>query len=106
MSRTWKTRPLKVSMWDSSYKKIKMKAYHDHRNGACDLPDNYKDDRVNSWPNSNWYRMACSWGFVYTGRSTCACPGCSWCRPEYKRAGVKGEMREALRLYNAGYEVD
>ena len=78
MSRTDKTRPYYVRLFDSE--DLTKVPHHRHETGECDLPETF-DDTVQN-PNSN-----CFYDFFYTGTSLCSCDWCTgkpWLRASSK----------------------
>ncbi|NUP73396.1 MAG: hypothetical protein HOQ07_01880 [Sinomonas sp.] len=41
MSRTDKTQPFRIRLWDGTLRRV---AVHDHRDGVCDLPSTVRED--------------------------------------------------------------
>ena len=52
MSRTEKTNPFIVRLWDGSLTRV---AHHDHATGSCDLPASVAEHLV------NWNKTRCRW---------------------------------------------
>ncbi|MBB3049399.1 hypothetical protein FHS23_000394 [Prauserella isguenensis] len=74
MSRTDKTQPFRVRLWDGSLRGV---AVHDHRDGVCDLPGTLKEDLKHVAGNGGSVaRGSCFWDLRYTGTRPCCCPLC------------------------------
>ncbi|MCA4132659.1 hypothetical protein [Arthrobacter sp. M4] len=74
MSRTDKTQPFRVRLWDGTLRRV---AVHDHRDGICDLPANVQEDRRQVVTNGGFLpNRSCHWEFQYTGSKTCCCSVC------------------------------
>lgn len=85
MSRTDKTQPFHVRLWDGTLHRV---AVHDHRDGICDLPADLAEDLNQIDLNGGFMpRDACHWEFHYTGVRTC---GCDLCRDA---DGLRDERR-------------
>lgn len=110
MSRTDKTDPLDVKMWDRFNKGIGIEENHDHSKGECDLPKTYQEYRKRSWPNKDWFKYNCAWTWTYLGKHVCCCSLCHknhW--TEDKAAdnnSSRMELRDMVKLYNAGQPLD
>lgn len=101
MSKTFKTRPLYVRIFDRKDNGVKRKAVHQHEGGReCDLPN--PDVKSNLAHNEDpaLYRK-CYWNWSYNGRGVCGCPQCTR-KYEHKeenrhfRRGAKKEIEQAL----------
>lgn len=73
MSRTEKTQPFLIRLWDGTLRRI---AVHDHRDGICDLPATVNEDLERVEPRGSMARGSCHWELHYTGTRTCCCPLC------------------------------
>ena len=86
MSRTWKTRPMQVRLWDD----LEKVAYHVCKRSAdCDLPKSLKQNLLQTGPGH------CKWLFTYTGVNVCACQMC------YGQDWLKLSKRADRRRVNA-----
>lgn len=70
MSKTDKTRPFHVKLWDDE-SNIEKVAVHDHRFNDCTLPTSLPEHVA------SFSVAGCYWEFWYTGVRTCACSMCS-----------------------------
>lgn len=68
MSKTWKTRPLKVRMGDKNDHGVDISEHHDHRHGECDLPDSHLDDDTGH---------KCFYTYEYNGHGLHSCSLCT-----------------------------
>ena len=110
MSRTEKTQPFRVRLWDGTLHRV---AVHDHRDGICDLPATVHEDleQVEDTVGS-MARGSCHWEFQYTGTRTCCCPLChdaDGLRDERRadRHRNRRELAELLKLTRHGRrEID
>lgn len=102
MSRTEKTQPFDVQLWDGTLRKV---AVHDHRDGICDLPDSLIADRAAPRIYSA-YVGNCRWDFDFTGTYICSC---EMCRPSraYRRRkrGRRRLIRMQLRAEQAAWNA-
>ncbi|MCP2256186.1 hypothetical protein LY13_004971 [Prauserella aidingensis] len=74
MSRTDKTQPFRLRLWDGSLRRV---AIHDHRDGVCDLPATLKADLAHfADSGGSVARGSCFWELHYTGTRPCGCPLC------------------------------
>lgn len=85
MSRTDKTQPFRVRMWDGTLHRV---AVHDHRDGICDLPADLAEDLDQLDLDDGFLqRDSCHWEFYFTGTFPC---GCALCRDS---GGLRDERR-------------
>lgn len=106
MSRTEKTQPFQVRLWDGTLQRV---AVHDHTNGVCDLPCNVAESMAQYGPSGR-DRHACYWDLHFTGIYVC---GCGICRNsaglrDLRRADrhrEKRRLREVLKLVRADREA-
>lgn len=97
MSRTDKTQPFAVRLWDGTLTRV---AFHDHRNGICDLPASYREERERTGETSRRGVHGCVWIFHYTGMNVCPCEMChggDWLR-RARRADRHRARRDAAGL--------
>ncbi|MDQ0030432.1 hypothetical protein [Arthrobacter bambusae] len=106
MSRTEKTQPFRIRLWDGTLRRV---AVHDHRDGICDLPatvqeylKRVEDTGVSMAPGF------CHWELQYTGTRTCCCPLChdaDGLRDERRadRHRNRRELAELLKLTRHGW---
>ncbi|MFE6645056.1 hypothetical protein ACFVJS_00740 [Nocardioides sp. NPDC057772] len=85
MSRTDKTQPYRVRLWDGTLART---AVHDHRDGVCDLPADVRED-LSSYALTGGFRAAssCYWTMHFTGTMSCCCSMC------HDGAGLRAERR-------------
>lgn len=106
MSRTDKTQPFRVRLWDGTLRRI---AVHDHRNGICDLPDDLAADiKQIEGASGRFPADSCRWEFAWTGTSPCCCWLChdsTGHRAERRadRHATKRELRNALKAARADW---
>lgn len=99
MSRTDKTQPYRVRLWDGTLQRV---AVHDHRDGICDLPATLEEDLA--WHDRHRsHGTSCYWDLHWTGVTVCACALCSgrpWARAERRadRHRAKRELVELVKL--------
>ena len=80
MSRTEKTNPLIVKLWDGTLRRV---ACHDHATGPCDLPESLREHLAAD------VKTRCSWDVYFDGTHVCCC---ELCRAQtWVRAAQKGE---------------
>ncbi|WP_284976293.1 hypothetical protein [Arthrobacter sp. efr-133-TYG-104] len=85
MSRTEKTQPFRIRLWDGTLHRL---AVHDHRDGICDLPTTIQGDLEQVEDKDGLMaRWSCHWEFQYTGTNTCCCPLC------HNADGLRDERR-------------
>ncbi|RYP86842.1 hypothetical protein EKO23_07650 [Nocardioides guangzhouensis] len=94
MSRTEKTSPYLVKLWDGTLRRV---AEHDHRFGDCDLPQTLAEHRARC--NSR-----CRWELRYDGTHICCCQLCraqTWVRNDLRGERNRARIRlgEALKEY-------
>ena len=100
MSRTDKTQPFRVRLWDGTLRRI---AVHDHRNGICDLPANLAEDIAQiDGAGGVFPAGACRWEFTWTGMPACCCELChdsSGLRAERRadRHAVRRDLRDLVK---------
>lgn len=101
MSRTFKTRPLDVRIFDPKDKKITREEIHNHANGReCDLPEPDAKSQLEHLENPD-IAHKCYWKWSYNGRGVCGCPQCTG-KYEHKeenrrtRHSAKKEIDKAL----------
>ncbi|GGU34254.1 hypothetical protein [Nocardioides albus] len=68
MSRTEKTQPFRVRLWDGTLRRV---AVHDHRNGVCDLPANLAEDIAQIDGAGRYPAGGCRWEFAWSGTASC-----------------------------------
>lgn len=93
MSKTDKTRPFDVQMWDP-HSRIKKVAHHDHRLGGCDLPATYEEHAAATWPLPARFHTRCQWSLDYTGIGFCSC---SWCDGDWGASNERNHVRGTSR---------
>lgn len=109
MSRTDKDLPYEIKVWDNKT------AYHssDCLMGwePCDIARTLKEyvaDRNKAYRDQN----SCDWWGSWTNLLTrYSCKDCDWCleskmRKFGKRSAIRDELRDTLKLYNAGQPLD
>jgi hypothetical protein len=85
MSRTDKTNPFVVKLWDGTLRRV---ACHDHATGPCDLPGSLREYLAAD------LKTRCTWDVEFDGTHVCCC---QLCRAQtWERAARKGERS---RLY-------
>ena len=100
MSRTEKTSPYIVKLWDGTLRRV---AEHDHSTGPCDLPQTLAEHLA------RWNSTRCTWELHYDGTNIHDCQ-CGVCRATlWVRNDVRGErnrarirLDEALKEYRGG----
>lgn len=73
MSRTEKTQPFHVRLWDGTLTRI---AVHDHTDGICDLPTDYREDLSCVAAGDYGRSGSCHWTMHFTGTMACCCGMC------------------------------
>ena len=105
MARTDKSQPYRVRLWDGTLRKV---AWHDHRNGVCDLPANLADDLAMAAADGARGHVdpfACRWELHFDGSDPCGCRHCHGSdrlRAERRASRSKarrqlGDVRKRLR---------
>ena len=85
MSRTDKTQPFRVRLWDGTLRRV---AVHDHRDGVCNLPaDEAADLEQFARHGGRIPAYACHWEFTWTGVAPCCCSLC------HDPSGLRAERR-------------
>lgn len=85
MSRTDKTQPYRVRLWDGTLTRI---AVHDHSDGICNLPADYREDLSQYAATAGSFSPAsCYWTMHFTGTMACCCGMC------HDAAGLRAERR-------------
>lgn len=106
MSRTDKTQPFRVRLWDGTLRRV---AIHDHRNGICDLPANLAEDIAQiDGAGGRYPAGACRWEFTWSGTASCSCEIChasSGLRAERRadRHAVRRELRDLIKEVGSGW---
>jgi len=101
MSRTDKTQPLLVKLWDGT---LRRQAFHDHRTGPCDLPSTLREHLL-AGPTR------CTWDLHFDGTYTCSCEICkahTWVRNDVRseRRRNRIELGELLKEARVGNGID
>lgn len=92
MSRTDKTQPYPVRLWDGTLHRV---AVHNHVDGICDLPQSLDEELAQYAANGGYLdRAACHWEFQYTGINTCCC---NLCRDPARRRAERRADRHRVR---------
>jgi len=91
VSRTEKTQPFRVKLWDGTLERV---ALHDHRDGPCDLPITMIDDLIGRSD------MRCRWDLRWTGIFVCCCGLCRQ-QVEHRRAAKGARRRSRMVLLDA-----
>ncbi|WP_183093223.1 hypothetical protein [Nocardioides stalactiti] len=104
MSRTDKTQPFRVRLWDGTLSRV---AVHDHSDGVCDLPATMRDDLA-QWSTPGAIGTSCHWELHWTGVGVCPCSLChdgaerrAERRADRRRARL--DAAEAVKLARAGW---
>jgi hypothetical protein len=84
MSRTDKTQPFHISLWDGTLDRV---AIHDHTDGVCDLPATYREDIAQYVGVAGHRTTTCYWSLHYTGTNVCCCSLC------HDSAGLRAKRR-------------
>jgi hypothetical protein len=85
MSRTDKTQPYRIRLWDGTLRRV---AVHNHSDGVCDLPRTLGEDlAVHAVPGPDG--ASCHWALHDTGTKVCCCSLC------HDSAGLKARRRAA-----------
>lgn len=79
MSKTLKTRPLYIRMFDYRDKGMELIDIHNHENGReCDLPaKNAHDNAEHIASNGGSSAGLCFWDWAYNGHGVCGCAMCT-----------------------------
>lgn len=105
MSRTDKTQPFQIRLWDGTLHRT---AVHNHADGICDLPHTLAETLAQYDAGGGFCPPgACFWVFQYTGIKTC---GCGLCRDSAglraerrnERHRVRRELNDALKAARTG----
>ena len=101
MSRTEKTQPFRVKLWDGTLARV---ARHDHRDGPCDLPSTMADDLFRE-PDLQLVAdlracRRCYWDLRWTGTFVCCCGMCRQ-QVEHRRAAKGARRRSRMELRDA-----
>lgn len=113
MSKTFKTRPLRVRMVDEKDLAVGLEEIHYHDKGFCDLPEKtFKEiNAQHESPDFHWGK-SCTYFFSYTGVNVCGCRICTGfdSRRSSKRRvrhAKRDSMRRILKVVNSrGREVE
>lgn len=100
MSRTDKTQPFPIKLWDGTLARA---AHHDHRDGACELAATVTKHLAQLRRPAR--AGQCSWHLRFTGTRVCCC---GLCRDHVgRRRAKKGSrrrarmaLRDALKLFS------
>lgn len=100
MSRTDKTNPYLVRLWDGTLERV---AHHDHRRGECDLPGTWAEHERSYIDQPS----RCTWDLRFTGVNPCCCSICRaqpWVRADQRGARRRSHMRleEVRKTWLAG----
>ena len=90
MSRTDKTQPFSIKLWDGTLARA---ARHDHRGGACDLPGDVTVHLAQLQRPAS--AGQCSWDLRFTGTRVCCC---GLCRDQVGRRRAKKGSRRRARM--------
>lgn len=109
MSKTLKTRPLGVRIFDKRDHGVSAKEYHNHENGReCDLPEarwKHQEEHLENVESDR--NEVCHWEFSYNGHNICGCRMCT-SHHERKEENVKDrhKAKDELHRYNVDEIVE
>lgn len=106
MSKTTKTRPYNVRLFDKKDKNFKMRIEHNHEEGECDLSEpNFEAN------HEGQQGKRCRYVFEYAGVNICACISCGDKRRYNNlKSSVRREthvqIKRLEKLYNNGENLE
>ena len=99
MSRTFKTRPLRVRMLDSKDHAVTLVETHDHTGGReCDLPE--RDIRRINEAETAEEKTKCYYSFEPNGTNICGCKMCTG-KDEIHHENRKNRHNSKVELHEA-----
>lgn len=101
MSKTLKTRPLSVRMFDKRDNSVGVKEIHHHAKGFCDIPERaIKAVQEQHETEGYVHNKSCTYYFAYRGVNICGCRMCTGhdFRKQKNRRGRHNEQMELLKV--------
>lgn len=95
MSKTLKTRPIDIRMFDKRDNGLVLVERHNHKDGReCDLPERNIKANIEHVTNLEHPSESCRWDWQYNGHGVC---GCAMCTGKFSRKWENRKDRHATK---------